>query len=77
MILHLNENFVSGSETEEISYVVLLKDWEISPSHLKLQEKTLGAGQFGIVKQGLYTPSENCDAEIVAVKMLKSTKLIQ
>ena len=54
-----------------MSYVVLLKDWEISPSHLKVQDRSLGAGQFGIVKQGLYTPCEKSDPEIVAVKMLK------
>jgi hypothetical protein len=60
-------------ETEEISYVVLLKDWESSPSQLKIQDRSLGAGQFGIVKQGFYTP-EKGDPETVAVKMLKGTE---
>ncbi|CAB4013943.1 receptor-type tyrosine- phosphatase delta-like, partial [Paramuricea clavata] len=58
-------------QPEEISYVVLLKDWDISPSHLKLLDKKLGAGQFGMVKEGLYTSSENSIPEVVAVKMLK------
>ena len=61
----------SELETEEIAYVVLLKDWEISPSQLKVQDRALGAGQFGIVKQGVYTVSEKSDPQIVAVKMLK------
>ena len=64
-------NFILESdEQEELSYVELLKDWEISPTHLKLTDKKLGSGQFGIVKQGLYT-SKNSTSEIVAVKMLK------
>jgi hypothetical protein len=50
---------------------VILKDWELSPSHLKLLDKKLGAGQFGMVKEGLYTSSENSNPEVVAVKMLK------
>jgi hypothetical protein len=54
-----------------IPYVDILKDWEIAPNKLKILDKKLGAGQFGIVKQGLYTPSENVDLVDVAVKMLK------
>ncbi|XP_028411588.1 uncharacterized protein LOC114534348 isoform X2 [Dendronephthya gigantea] len=49
----LNEE--SELQPEEISYVTLLKDWEISPNQLHIMEKTLGAGQFGIVKQASYT----------------------
>ena len=59
---------------ESISYIVLLEDWEIAPDKLKLLDKKLGGGQFGIVKQGLLT-TEKGDPEIVAVKMLKSTEL--
>jgi hypothetical protein len=38
-------------------------------------DRTLGAGKFGIVKHGLYTPSENDGPLDVAVKMLKGTIL--
>ena len=54
-----------------ISYVNILKEWEIPPYNLKILDKKLGAGQFGIVKQGLYTPPETGDPEDVAVKMVK------
>ena len=54
-----------------IPYVDILKDWEIAPYKLMILDKKLGVGQFGIVKQGLYTPSENVDLVDVAVKMLK------
>ncbi len=63
--------YIVGSVSEELSYIVILGDWEISAARLKLEPKQLGAGQFGIVKQGLYTPSSNVDPEVVAVKMLK------
>ncbi|XP_028419117.1 fibroblast growth factor receptor 4-like [Dendronephthya gigantea] len=56
---------------ESISYIVLLESWEIAPDKLKLLDKKLGGGQFGIVKQGLLTIDKK-DPEIVAVKMLKS-----
>ena len=64
-----SNSILESDEQEELSYVVLLKDWEISPTHLKLTDKKLGSGQFGIVKRGLYTP-KNSASEIVAVKML-------
>ncbi|XP_028411985.1 tyrosine-protein kinase receptor Tie-1-like [Dendronephthya gigantea] len=67
----LNEE--SELQPEEISYVTLLKDWEISPNHLHIMEKTLGAGQFGIVKQASYTAPGHDNPELVAVKMLKDT----
>ncbi|XP_028394324.1 ephrin type-B receptor 1-B-like isoform X2 [Dendronephthya gigantea] len=54
----------------EVVYVHVLKDWEISPNDLKVLDKNLGAGQFGVVKQGLYTP-QNGEPEKVAIKMLK------
>ncbi|XP_028390734.1 uncharacterized protein LOC114515639 isoform X2 [Dendronephthya gigantea] len=56
---------------ESISYIVLLESWEIAPDKLKLLDKKLGGGQFGIVKQGLLTIDKG-DPEIVAVKALKS-----
>ena len=58
--------------TEEISYIVLLEDWEIAPDKLQLLDKKLGGGQFGIVKQGLLTSGKG-DPEAVAVKTLKGT----
>ncbi|XP_028394333.1 tyrosine-protein kinase receptor Tie-1-like isoform X2 [Dendronephthya gigantea] len=54
----------------EAEYVDILEDWEISPRDLKVLNKNLGAGHFGVVKQGLYKP-QNGDPERVAVKMLK------
>ncbi|CAB4022081.1 Angiopoietin-1 receptor, partial [Paramuricea clavata] len=59
------------SNTEDVSYVVLLEDWDILPNKLNVLDRTLGAGKFGIVKHGLYTPSENDYPMDVAVKMLK------
>ena len=55
---------------EEISYIVLLEDWEIAADQLKLQDKKLGGGQFGIVRQGLLTSGKG-DPEVVAVKTLR------
>ena len=55
-----------------LSYVEMLKDWEIAPNNLKLLDKKLGEGQFGIVIQGLLTTGEG-NSEIVAVKTLKGT----
>ena len=55
-----------------LSYVALLEDWEIAPDNLKLLDKELGKGQFGIVRQGLLTIRKG-DSEIVAVKTLKGT----
>ena len=66
-----NVNFSLDLQPSEISYVTVLKDWEISPNCLHLLGKTLGAGQFGIVKQGSYTAPGNDNPELVAVKMLK------
>ena len=60
-------------EPESISYITVLEDWEISPNNLKLLNKKLGAGQFGVVKKGQYTPA-NGDPVNVAVKMLKGTE---
>ena len=70
--IHTN---ISESNTEDISYVVLLEDWDILPNKLNVLDRTLGAGKFGIVKHGLYTPYENDDPLDVAVKMLKGTIL--
>ena len=47
---------------------------EIAPDNLKLLDKTLGEGQFGIVKQGLLTTVDG-DSEVVAVKTLKGIVL--
>ena len=47
---------------------------EIAPDNLKLLDKTLGEGQFGIVKQGLLTTGDG-DSEVVAVKTLKGIVL--
>ena len=55
---------------EALSYIVLLKDWEILPKNLKLLDKKLGEGQFGIVMQGLLTTGEG-DSVVVAVKTVK------
>ncbi|XP_028411984.1 tyrosine-protein kinase receptor Tie-1-like [Dendronephthya gigantea] len=66
-------NKESELQPEEISYVTLLIDWEISPNHLHIMEKTLGAGQFGIVKQASYAAPGHDNPELVAVKMLKDT----
>ncbi|XP_028413614.1 proto-oncogene tyrosine-protein kinase receptor Ret-like [Dendronephthya gigantea] len=46
------------------------QDWEIPPNDLQVLDKNLGAGLFGVVKQGLYKP-KNCDPENVAVKGLR------
>ncbi|XP_028393591.1 proto-oncogene tyrosine-protein kinase receptor Ret-like [Dendronephthya gigantea] len=61
---------VSPRNLTETEYADVLEDWEISPNDLKVLNKKLGAGQFGVVKQGLYTP-RNGDSEKVAIKMLK------
>ena len=53
----------------------MLENWEIAPSNLKVLEKKLGEGLFGIVKQGLLT-TENEDPEVVAVKTLKGDKIL-
>ena len=57
-----------------LPYVVVLEDWEIAPGKLKLLDKKLGEGQFGIVRQGLLTNRKG-DSEVVAVKTLKGTEL--
>ena len=53
--------------------MALLEGWEISPSKLKLLDKKLGEGKFGIVRKGLLT-SEIGSREAVAVKTLKGEK---
>ena len=58
---------------EENSYITLLEDWEIAPSKLKLLDKKLRGGKFGIVRKGLLT-SETGSPEVVAVKTLKGAK---
>ena len=58
---------------EEILYIAILKDWEIMPSKLKLLDKKLGGGKFGIVRKGLLT-NETGSPEAVAVKALKCAK---
>ena len=57
-----------------LPYVVVLEDWEIAPDNLKLLDKKLGEGQFGIVRKGLLTTKKG-DSEVVAVKTLKGTEL--
>ena len=52
----------------------MLENWEIAPANLKLLDKKLGEGKFGVVRQGLLT-TRGGDSEIVAVKTLKGTKL--
>ncbi|XP_028416183.1 fibroblast growth factor receptor 1-like [Dendronephthya gigantea] len=64
-------NRSSESRQKKISYVALLKRWQISPNRLKVLNKPLGVGQFGIVKKGLYSPQSGGDPKDVAVKMLK------
>ena len=59
--------------SEDISYIVLLADWEIAPNTLQVLDRKLGGGQFGIVRQGIYTPETKGDPEVVAVKVLKGT----
>ena len=56
-----------------LPYVVVLENWEIAPDNLKLLDKKLGEGQFGIVRKGLLT-AMNGDSEVVAVKTLKGTE---
>ena len=51
-----------------------MEDWEISPSKLKLLDKKLGDGQFGIVRQAILTGDKG-GPEKVAVKTLKGTNL--
>ena len=53
----------------------MLEDWGVTPDNLKLLDKKLGEGQFGIVRQGLLATGEG-DSEIVAVKTLKGTRLV-
>ena len=50
--IHTN---ISESDTEDISYIVLLEDWYILQNKLNVLDRTLGAGKIGIVKHGLYT----------------------
>ena len=58
---------------DEISYIVLLEDWEIWPSKLKLLNKKLGGGLFGIVRQAIFTGDKG-EPETVAVKTVKGTR---
>ena len=60
----------SGEQEMILSYVEVLEDWELAPCNLKLLDKKLGEGQFGIVRQGLLKSGKG-DSEIVAVKTLK------
>ena len=53
---------------------MLLEDWEIAPDNIKLLDKKLGGGQFGIVTQGLLTSGKG-EPEVVAVKTLKGTEI--
>ena len=59
----------------QISYVEVLEYWDTPPDYLKLQDKKLGGGQFGIVKQGLLT-TKDCETEVVAVKTVKGIQQI-
>ena len=59
--------------SEELLYIVLLEDWEIASNKLKLLDKKLGEGKFGIVRMGLLT-SEEGNPEAVAVKTFKGVK---
>ena len=49
---------------------MLLQNWNIPPDNLKLLDKKLGCGRFGIVKQGLLTTGKG-DPEVVAVKTVE------
>lgn len=51
---------------------MLLENWEVPRENLKLLDKKLGGGQFGIVKQGLLKTGKG-DPEVVAVKTVKGT----
>lgn len=66
--------FLVLDNPEEVSYIVLLDDWEILRENIIILEKKLGGGQFGIVKQGLYSSGKN-EPELVAVKMLKGKNM--
>ena len=70
-LIKLNK-ILLGAQEMILSYVEMLKEWEIAPCNLKLLDKKLGEGQFGIVRQGLLT-TKNGDSEVVAVKTLKGT----
>ena len=77
LIYNFNSKVLKGKnilDVPEITlpYVVVLEDWEISPGNLKLLDKKLGEGQFGIVRQGLLTTGKG--DEVVAVKTLKGTE---
>ena len=61
-------------QSEGLSYVALLMDWEIMPDSLNVLEINLGKGKFGIVKQGLLTTAGESDPKVVAVKMLKGIR---
>ena len=65
--------FITLHCLEENSYIAILEDWEIAPSKLKLLDKKLGGGKFGIVRKGLLT-TETGSREAVAVKTLKGAK---
>ncbi|XP_028416161.1 fibroblast growth factor receptor 1-like [Dendronephthya gigantea] len=51
--------------------VAVNRNWEICLDRLQILNETLGSGQFGIVKQGLYTSLQEEKHKKVAVKMLK------
>ena len=57
-------------ESQELSYISVLENWDIAPHNLKLLGKKLGGGRFGIVKQGLLTTKEG-EPQVVAVKTVK------
>ena len=71
----LYENAIILDLPEEVSYIVLLEDWEIAPDKLTILDKKLGGGQFGIVRQGLLTTGKG-DPEVVAVKTLKGKEKV-
>ncbi|XP_028401197.1 proto-oncogene tyrosine-protein kinase receptor Ret-like [Dendronephthya gigantea] len=77
---HLKENDVETIELmrlersavqETVDYIIVLQDWEISPNSLVVMDINLGEGQFGIVKQGVWTHPASGKPEDVAVKMLR------
>ncbi|XP_028409528.1 tyrosine kinase receptor Cad96Ca-like [Dendronephthya gigantea] len=67
-----NEASLVELQSEELTYVRLLNNWEIPPNRLKVLDDILGIGKFGIVKKGLYTAFLGEEPVQVAVKMLKN-----
>lgn len=50
--------------------IVINRNWEIPRERLEITEESLGGGEFGVVKKGIYL-RRNGQKLPVAVKMLK------